>query len=146
MAATKWATIEQIATITGVTVDEQTRTLAVATIEQIIGLIEEVERKDVSDRDRYWLRQAVAFQAAWLVAQPDYLERNAVSSAGQDGQSATGANPEWLLLSGNARRSLKRLSWRGVRALAIDNRSGTGRKRLDVTSEEYDDSLPWRKL
>lgn len=146
MAATPWATIDQVATITGRTVTDADRNLAVASIEPLIGLIEEVERTDISDRDRYWLRQAVAFQAVWIASQPDYLERNAVSSMSQDGQSANGANPEWLLLNGNARRALKRLSWRGVRGLQIDSRAGAKASRADITSEEYDDSLPWRPL
>lgn len=116
MTATPWATIAEIKTVTGMTVDEGTRNLAAASLELVTGLIEEVERSDISDRDRYWLRQAVAFQAAWISIQADYLERSDVSSVSQDGQSAQG-NPDWLVLSPLARKAIKRLSWRGVRSI-----------------------------
>ena len=141
---TQWATLEQVATLTGKTVDEPTRALAAAAIELHTGLIEGVERKGLKDRDAYWLRLAVCFQAAWLMTQPDYLERNAVSSVSQDGQSATGGNPDWLTLAPLARKAIKRLSWRGARTIVVDD--GARRNRLNVLSEEYDDSLAWRRL
>lgn len=144
--ADQWATIADVKELTRADVDATTRRQAVASIEPLIGLIEEVKREDISDRDRYWLKLATCYQAAWLDAQPDYFERNDVSGASQSGQSATGANREWLLLSPAARRCLKRLSWRGPRPLAIDNRSTAARPRVDITSEAYDDSLPWRPL
>jgi len=142
----QWATIADITELTRVTVDETTRRQAVASIEALTGLIEEVAREDISDRDKYWLKLAVCYQAAWIDAQPDYLERNDVMTASQTGQSATGANRDWLVLGPAARRAIKRLSWRGVRSLAIDNRQPDARARIDITSEAYDDSLPWRPL
>ena len=144
--ADQWATITDVSELTRVKVDGTTRRQAVASIEALVGLIEEVPRPDVSDRDRYWLKLAVCYQAAWIDAQPDYFERNAVSSASQSGQSATGGNADWLLLAPAARKCIKRLSWRGVRPLAIDDRRAETRSRVDVTSEEYDDSLPWGPL
>lgn len=142
----QWATVADVAELTGVNVSPTIRRQAVASIETLVGLIEEVPRDGVSDRDRYWLKLATCYQAAWIDAQPDYLERNDVASASQTGQSATGANRDWLVLGPAARRAIKRLSWRGVRSLAIDDRSASGRARVDITSEAYDDSLPWRPV
>lgn len=144
MAATPWATIEQINTLTGKAVDQAARDLAAVAIELHIGLIEEVERTDISDRDRYWLKVAVCMQAAWLTAQPDYLERNAVASASQDGQSAAMGNPDWLTLAPLARKAIKRLSYRNAKTIDADR--ATRLARLSVLSEAYDDALPWRAM
>lgn len=142
MAAAPWATVPDILAATGRTVTEVDRNLSAQAIEMHTGLIEAVERPDIADRDRYWLKLAVCYQAVWLTAQPDYLERNAVASASQDGQSATMGNADWLTLSPQARKCIKRLSWRGVRTVATQPGNRTP---VNINSEEFDDSLPWRR-
>lgn len=139
----QWATITDVAALTRVTVDETTRLQAVASIEVLVGLIEAVPRVDISDRDLYFLKQAVCFQAAWIDAQPDFLERNDVSSASQTGQSATGGSREWLVLSPLARKAIKRLSWRGPRDLAV---LSPGKVGSTTDPDVLDDRLPWRPL
>lgn len=105
-------------------------------------------RTDTTRRDLYWLRQAVAFQAAWLADTPDYLERNDVESASQDGQSVT-LKQDALVLAPLARRAIKKLSWRGsrsIRPVPVDER---GRIRLTpdyVPLEAHDDLQVWRPL
>lgn len=136
----EWATIADVQALTGRTVDEQARALAATSIALVTGLIEGVDRTRLSDRDRYFLKTAVCFQAAWIAAQPDYLERNAVASASQDGQSATMGNPDWLVLSPLARKALKRLSWRGTRTVSTEDRQ---RVIANVNSDEYEDNLDW---
>lgn len=140
MAATPWATVAQILSTVKRNVSEDTRDLAAQSIEMHTGLIEAVERTDITGRDRYWLMLAVCYQAVWLLAQPDYLERNAIGSASQDGQSATAGNPDWLTLSLMARKCLKRMSWRGVRTVATGR---TRRSVLNINSDEYEDTLDW---
>jgi len=142
MSAAPWATVADIQTATGRVVDDVTRSLSAQSIEMHTGLIEEVERVDITDRDRYWLKLAVCYQAVWLSAQPDYLERLAVGSASQDGQSAAMGNPDWLTLSPMARKCIRRLSWRGVRTVSTQ----PGRSVINVNSEEYDDSLPYKPV
>jgi len=144
MTATPWATEADVAELTGKTVSAAQRTQAAATIELHVGVIEGVERTDISDRDRYWLKLATCYQAAWLAAQPDLFERNDVSSAGQDGESAT-FRADAHTLAPLARRAIKRLSWRGPRTLVTPRADAAGRI-LDTTSEEFDDSLPWVRL
>ena len=144
MPVTPWATIVDVTTLTGKTVTQQQRDQAAATIELHCGAIESVERPDVSGRDLYWLKLAVSYQAAWLAAQPDLFERNDVASAAQDGESAN-FRPDAHTLAPLARKALKRLSWRGPRTLVTPAADARGR-RIDTTSEEFDDSLAWKRV
>ena len=114
MAATPWATIADVKTKTGVDVTEYQRTTAVGVLETVTGLIEEVERPDVSDRDRYWLKLATCYQAAFVADHPDLFSRADVTSAAQDGESATFRNVDAHLLAPLARKAIRRLSWRSV--------------------------------
>lgn len=143
MTAQPWATTAQISELMGRVVDDRTRALAVMSIELHTGLIEEVERTDIKGRDLYWLKLAVAWQAVWLAAQPDFLERNAVASAAQDGQTATMGNPDWLTLAPMARKALRRLSWRGIRTVSTEDRA---RAIVNVNSDEYEDTLKWKAI
>lgn len=143
MVAARWATVADIKNLTDKIVSDQKRNEAAATIELHTGLIESVERTDISGRDRYWLKQAVSYQAAWLSAQADLYERNDVDSAGQDGESAT-FRPDAHTLAPLARKAIKRLSWRGPRTLITPRADHRG--RVDTTSEEFDDSLAWKRF
>lgn len=142
MTAQPWATVNDVLKLTGKTVTQEQRDRAVASLEVHIALIEEVERTDITSRDRYWLKLATCYQAAWLAEQPDAFERNDVASAAQDGESAT-FRPDAHTLAPLARKAVKRLSWRGTRSILT--RPIDGRRR-DVNSEAFDDSLAWRGL
>jgi hypothetical protein len=140
-----WATTEDVTTLTGVTVTEADRNIAATVIEAKTGVLEGVKRS-ISDRDLYFLKQAVCYEAVFVAATPDFLERMNLASASQDGQSVTTRNADDLILAPLARMAIKRLSWRGPRGLNI-GRAGAGDAQLvDSTSEAYDDSLPWRPL
>jgi len=141
MAATPWANIADVLELTGVTVDAFGLRQAVTSLETVTGLIQDVERTTISEADRYWLKVATCYQAAWIAAQPDYLERNDVTGASQDGQSAQG-KPDWLVLAPLARRALKRLSWRGVRTVS----SQPARDVVNINSDEYEDTLDWNTV
>ena len=141
MAATPWATIADVKTKTGVDVSEYQRTTAVGVLETVTGLIEEVERPDISDRDRYWLKIATCFQAAFVADHPDLFSRADVTSAAQDGESASFRNVDAHLLAPLARKAIRRLSWRGIRAVLPGGRAA--RPTVDMASEAFDDSLPW---
>ena len=138
-----FATIDQVATLTGVTVSGSTRSLAAQSVELSTGLIEGVVRVDVADRDLYFLRLACAYQAAWLTGQPDYLTRNDLTSTSFDGESATGG-PDWLKLSPMARTAIKRLSWAGTRSAYIGDEAR--RKYANPLGELADDLENWRPL
>lgn len=135
-----WATVADVNTLLGVVVDAPTVSLAARTIELKTGLIEAVERVDMTDRDRYWLKLAVCYQAAWLPTQADYLERTKVTSAAQDGQSANYA-PDALELAPLARTALKRLSFAGSRSVTPQGAGHIG--RIDPLAEADDDFFEW---
>lgn len=142
----EFATIAQVAELTGASVDAQTRLLAAQAVEMSTGLVEGTlaERVDMTARDLYFLRLACAYQAAWLNVQPDYLTRNDVKSVSHDGQAAQG-NPDWLTLAPLARKATKRLSWRGTRSL--NTGTLTRRERLALALQESgDDRHAWRPI
>lgn len=143
MTLAKWATIESIADVTGVTVSDRERKTSTAIIEDLVGLIEGVERSGMTGRDLHYLGHAVAWQAVWVRDNPDLFSRADVVSASQDGDSATFRNVDAHILAPLARKSIRRLSWR--QPTREDDRQSTA-GRVNVLSEEYDDSLPWRPL
>lgn len=144
-ALTTWATVEDVDTLTGYTVTERHRRIAVGVIESNVGLFESVPRPDISDRDREWLKRAVCYEAAFVADNPDLFSRLDVTSASQDGESANFRNPDAHFLAPLARKAIRRLSWRGLRPLAPGG-GAYGVNRRDVNSEAFDDALPWRPL
>lgn len=143
MAVTPWATVADVDDIAGVTVTDRQLRTARGVIETLIGLFESVDRPDISDRDREWLRRAVAYEAAFVKDNPDLFSRIDVTSASQDGESVSFRNVDAHMLAPLARKCIRRLSWRGLhRPADVADR----RQRPDITSEEYDDSLAWKKM
>lgn len=146
-----WATVGDVAAYTGKEVAQELLTQAQAQVEiaarvyssrtylygqtpvigQTIGL---------TAQDSQLLRMAVAYQAAWLAAQPGIYDRSEVTSIGQDGVSAnyTGTG---LTLSPHAKNAIKRLSWSGSRSVSI----GNARAQQNLV-DLVDDALPWRTL
>lgn len=140
---TEWATKDDVNSITGVAVTQTERNIAVATLETMIGAIEAVEREDLTDRDRHFLKLATAFQAAFVHDNPDLFSRADVTSASQDGQSAAFRNVDAHILAPLARKSIRRLSWR---ALTRPHDVDPTKARVNINSEEYDDSLAWKPV
>lgn len=139
----EFATIAQIMSVTGITVTQAQRDTAARIIEVTTGLIEAVERVDITDRDLYFLQLATAYQAAFVYDNPDVFSRADVTSAAQDGESATFRNADSHVLAPLARKSIRRLSWRGIRALVPGGGTPPRSSLVDAASEAYDDSLPW---
>lgn len=138
-----WATVAEVKDITGETVSDRDRATAVGIIETLTGVFEGADRPDTTDRDKAWLKRAVAYQAAFVKDNPDLFSRNDVTSAGQDGQSANFRNVDAHILAPLARKAIRRLSWR--QTTRKGDRASTS-TRVNVLSEEYDDSLPWRPV
>lgn len=147
MTTRYWATVADVDTVTGATVDAKAVRRAVSTLETITGLIESVDRPDVSDRDRHWLKLMTCYQTAFMIDNPDLFSRNDVTSASQDGESASFRNVDSHLFAPLARKAYRRLSWRGLRSIAPGGGSASvSSSRRDVTSEAFDDTLPWVAL
>lgn len=144
LPSTSWATADDVASVTGLTVDVAAISRAVATLETVTGLIEAVDRPDVSDRDRHYLKLMTCYQVAFMADNPDLFSRADVTSASQDGESANYRNVDSHLFAPLARKSYRRLSWRAL------TRPGDRAPRVaavkNINSEEYDDSLAWKPL
>lgn len=138
----EWATKEDVYDVTGATVTDAAVRRAVSTLETVTGLIESVDRPDISDRDRHWLKLMTCYQAAFMAENPDLFVRNDVTSASQDGESASFRNVDSHLFAPLARKAYRRLSWRSIRAL-VPGGGTPPRSSRDVNSESFDDSLPW---
>lgn len=119
MAEQTWATPAEVADLTGVEPSVADVKRAQGAIETIAGVfVEDTAWPNLGAADRRWLRNAVAYQAAFMAATPDYFERMRVASASQDGQSAT-YGVEALELAPLARKALRKLSWKGSRAVHL---------------------------
>lgn len=155
-----WATVDDVATLTGRTIDQAGVAQATAVIELTNGGRQAMLDPDwVSPRVLDWLRRAVAYQAAWMASQPDYFERMDLKSLSQDGVAAV-FKGDSILLAPLAKRCLNRLPWRGTRTITpsinrtVDKagyRDSNAPDLPDVptpayVSDDFDDALPWQAL
>lgn len=140
---TDWATVSDVNDIVGLVVTDQEILRAQATLETITGLIADVDRPDITDRDRHFLKLMTCYQVAFMKDNPDLFSRADVTSASQDGQSASFRNVDSHLFAPLARKAYRRLSWR---ALTRSNDTAPVSGRVNILSEEYDDSLAWKPV
>jgi hypothetical protein len=139
-----WATPTDVDGVVGLTADLAEISRATSTLETIAGLIESVDRPDITDRDRHFLKLMTCYQLAFMRDNPDLFSRNDVTSASQDGESASFRNVDSHLFAPLARKAYRRLSWRSLRLLSPAGGIGSApRTTADVNSEAFDDSLPW---
>ncbi len=138
-----WATVSDVADITGNVVTAPQIAIARGVIETLVGVFESANRPDISDRDLEWLKRAVCYEAAFVKDNPDLFSRIDVTSASQDGESVAFRNVDAHLLAPLARKCIRRLSWRGLHR-PLD--AAPAVKRPSILDEDYDDSLPWRRV
>lgn len=138
-----WATPTDVDGVVGLTVDLAAISRATSTLETITGLIEAIDRPDITDRDRHFLKLMTCYQVAFMADNPDLFSRNDVTSASQDGESASFRNVDSHLFAPLARKAYRRLSWRSLRLLSPAGGIGSTTAARDVNSEAFDDSLPW---
>ncbi|KND38479.1 hypothetical protein [Streptomyces acidiscabies] len=147
-----WATTADVLDITGTTVTAAQLTRAQYVIDMLSGRTYDIHDLLVQEnrtRDLYWLKLAVAYQAAWMISQPDMFTRMNVTSVNQDtSQAQMGASA--LVLSPLARRALNRVSWRGTRSLQVQrHRQADDLGVLPAGSPVYDyawEEPLWRPL
>lgn len=141
MAEKAWATPAEVLDVTGTEPTVADIRRAQAAIETITGIVveDDAQWNRLAPKDRRWLRNAVAYQVAFIAASPDYFERMRVASAAQDGQSATyGADVHEL--APLARKAIRKLSWRGRRVIV------PGLVAATTDLDALDDALPWRPM
>lgn len=151
-STTAWATISQVANITGISVSNGTLLDANEIIEIFAGRTTATPLTSFKARDLEWLKKAVAWQAAWLPEQPGYKARHWIKEIIQDGTnivyvgSSEPANPAMVALAPLAARALKNVSWlsgRSIRLRPPDAPPG------GLSYEEYksnDEHGGWRPL
>lgn len=142
-----WATIQEVADITG----------AVVTNEQLFPAQEVIDlysnrtmaaASGLRARDIVWLRKAVAWQAVWQAQQFGFSGRNQMVELAQDGLKVKFPNPSGATLSPLAARALRNLSWKGsktLRVASVEVRTGVG-NLIDYSLEATDELHDWKPL
>lgn len=111
-----WCTAADVVTYAKTEVDDDDVLRAQATIDIHAGRIF-ADADRIGARDRYWLKLATAWQAAWLADQPDAFSRLNVESTGSNnGVQFADAGLE---LGPFAYTALKRVSWLKSRSLRV---------------------------
>ncbi|MEV6648064.1 hypothetical protein [Amycolatopsis sp. NPDC051371] len=137
-----WASAADVLTYTGETVTDDAMPRAQAVIDIESGrLFEDAER--IGSRDRYWLKLATAYQAAWQKDQPDEFVRLDVKGTGS-GQGSQEGNDSWLTLGPHAAQALRRVSWLGSGSLHVRAPGETPRLR-EPMGEDGDPGV-WRPV
>lgn len=142
MTQTTWATAADVASLTGATVTDPQLTQANAAIELHAGRLYADAVTRTGTRDIEWMRRACAYQAAWMLSQPDMftrLEMQAISATGRPVPIIASA----LTLAPLARRALNRVSWFRSRSLHVRSPFQDGLGPLSTAIVDYDDGEGW---
>lgn len=105
-----WATTSDVLTLTGQSVTDAQVLQAQAVVEIYCGRTTDADAA-TSPRDLYWLKQAVAWQAAWTSEQVALHARSSFQIQSQDGVHVNLNSPHELHLAPLAARSIRNLSW-----------------------------------
>jgi hypothetical protein len=135
-----WATITDVRSITGLTVDTEDIARAQYVIDSVSGA-SSLDPTRLKVRDKRFLKLAVAYQVAWMQSQVDLLGRTDVQNFSQDGQSATMRTSTSLILAPLARQALNRCSWAG----RFRTRRVAPACAQTVVSPYISDEHPWVK-
>lgn len=148
-ASSTWATVDEVAGITG-------RTVTDVQVEQAQAVIDLYANRTVDDedaiaaRDQNWLKKAVAYQAAWMLDQPGYTSRSAVTGVNQDGDITQFTSDRSVTLAPLAMRALGNLSWKRTRTLFTEPEFARLRSRIlqpgEGIPEGWDDEHPWAPM
>lgn len=143
-----WATVADVLALAGVEVDAATLAQAEGVVELFVGISPD-NTAELSGANTRMLRAAVAYQAAWMLAQVDVTGRMEVTSLDQDGTRVTPGTGDDLVLAPLAKRAVARLSWMGSRSIELRRCSAP----RYATAEQYGaawmrDATPpaWRPL
>lgn len=133
-----WASLTDVAALTGAVVTDAQLTQANAVVEMHSGRVYSQAIARTGSRDAEWMRRACAYQAAWMLAQPDVftrLEMQAISATGRPVPIIASA----LTLAPLARRALNRVSWYRSRSLHVRSPFEDGLGPLSTAIVDYDD-------
>lgn len=130
------ATVDDVASLTGVRVTDPALLMAHAVVEVYAGRPQEVWAH-LKPSDQRSLKLATAYQAAWMDAHPEAFSTMDVTSAAQLDHSFAPRDADSLTLAPLAKRVLARLSWRGIRSVAVST---------DLGHSEFEPEHDWRPL
>src|SRR5690242_19207737 len=139
MPQTTWATVADVLAVTGATVTDAQLAQANEVIEVMSDRLYSVSATRLGALDLAWMRKACAYQAAWMLAQPDMFERLEVTSTSQEGRQLA-IRPRGLQLAPMARIALKRCSWQRSRSYHVRSAflDGPGQLSQDPLAEAND--------
>lgn len=142
--AGSWCTVAQGLGFTGKTMTEEHLTLASNVITLHAGVMPDQPEDSITARDRYWLAMATAYQAAWMPNRPGYLEhRESHTSQSADGVSVQRESDSQIMLGPLAARTLKNLSWMGIRTTNLGPRQrGPAGSFLQEEADAYHSWTP----
>lgn len=117
MTTNSWAQADDVLTLTGETVTDAQVLRAQAIIDMFTARTYDALPR-IGTRDLYWLKLAVAYQAAWMLSQPDLYSRLDFATISA-GSRPVQLKEDTLRIAPFASRALKRVSWLRSRALHV---------------------------
>lgn len=141
-----WATAQQVIDIAGVSVTDAELTRAQASIDMFSNRVY-ADKAKIRARDLYWLRLAVAYQAAWEKSQYDLNSRLDANQVQQDGVVASLSDTA-MTLGPRAKKALQRCSWMRGRTIHVRSPFEDGQMggNLDPLSDASDDAFQWKPM
>ena len=144
-----WADPDYALKVTGKTVSEAQLEAAQAVVDLFSNRTIEDEA-NLSRRDLGWLKQATAWQAAWMLEQPGFAARSSVTAVDQDLDRTQFVDDRAVSLAPLARRAIRNLSWKRSRTTHV-RQPGVGPDPLLANpdrwlSEQSDDTHPWEAM
>lgn len=145
---TDWATTGDVLLYTGVTVTGAQVAQAQAVVEIFADTTTAAsDAGNISEKNLRLLKQATAYQAAWISQHPDAFTNMDVTSISQDQVSATFLHANALILAPLAKRCIDRLSWRRIRPIRMGRNRWPISRTLNTISAAADENDPrWRPL
>lgn len=147
MAQTTWATVDDVADITGATVDDNILRVANYVIQVHARRIYALDATATGTRDSYWLKAAVAWQSAWLPDQADFETRMNIQGISESGRATT-LDATALTLAPMAKRAIDNCTWRRSRSLHVRSPfvDGSTAVSASATSSSNDPYERWRPM
>jgi hypothetical protein len=142
-----WAQLADVTAITGKSVTADQLFQANAIIEMVSGRLYAISATKIGARNAEWLKRAVAYEAAWIPANPDLFQRLDVTGIAE-GRKNVLLKDLALIVAPLANRALNRLSWKRSRSMHVHSpfQDGFGPISSDPDSAGNDAYEQWSPL
>lgn len=142
-----WATTSDVIAYTGINATAMQVDQAQGVVEMFADVTE--DSITLAPKNLRLLKQAVAYQAAWITQHPDWATSMDTTNVSQDQVSATFLHANAGILAPLAKRCIDRLSWKRNRGLRIRRRLDAGQipRTMNVINAAADDNDPrWQSI